>query len=502
MTLSEVQKDIITTKGNVVVRASAGTGKTLTLVEKIAKELDENHTHRSIAAITFTIKAAKEIKDRVSVDTTHQFIGTNNSFAIEEIIKPFMKDVFGDEYDLDLNTDYSIRVSDFKEGLKKIHTAQTLCTYQNNQNNFIFQLAYRIVTESVACKLYLQSKYFKLYIDEYQDCDRDMHKLFMFICNELSIETFIVGDEKQSIYQWRGAHPEAFISVCSNPNFGCKFLSDNFRSCKQIQNYSNLLCKETSHLYSKTETLDSIIWLNTGSVKWASDVLNLLDSSKGFALLRFRRADAENGSILFKQLGIDCEYIPPTPISDITTNAAWIYQAIAKFFILEKYSVYDLIDNMPSEGSTDKNNISKLKSFLKKIGTCIEHKNQDAFLVEMNNIADYLGYIFLTDHVNCLYQTITDTNFHSAFEPEKYKNVAITFHSSKGLEFDQVILFCEDYRLDNMSSIYNHYVSSTRAKFKLILVYLDERDDRIFADNLSQIFQKSNLTIPDLLEFK
>lgn len=58
------------------------------MVNKIAKEIDDNHRHKVVAAITFTIKAAQEIKDRLSVDIVQHFIGTNNSF-IEEVIKPF-----------------------------------------------------------------------------------------------------------------------------------------------------------------------------------------------------------------------------------------------------------------------------------------------------------------------------------------------------------------------------------------------------------------------------
>ena len=69
--------------------------------------LEHQHTHKSIAAITFTIKAATEIKERLTIDTSNHFIGTNNSFAIEEIIKPFMRDVYGREYKLDISTDYS-----------------------------------------------------------------------------------------------------------------------------------------------------------------------------------------------------------------------------------------------------------------------------------------------------------------------------------------------------------------------------------------------------------
>lgn len=122
MKLSPIQEKIINTSGNLIVRASAGTGKTHTMVNKIAKEINDNRTHKVVAAITFTIKAAQEIKDRLSVDITQHFIGTNNSFVIEEIIKPFMKDVYGSDYDIDMSTDYSreAKVETFQDAINKI----------------------------------------------------------------------------------------------------------------------------------------------------------------------------------------------------------------------------------------------------------------------------------------------------------------------------------------------------------------------------------------------
>ena len=190
MTLSPIQQQIVDTKGNLVVRASAGTGKTHTMVAKIAAEIESNRTHKVVAAITFTIKAAQEIKDRLSVDISRHFIGTNNSFAIEEIIKPFLKDVYGEEYAIDMSTDYAERVNTFQEGIDKIRCDGILCSYKDNKKNFIFDLAQKVVEQSRACRLYLQAKYFKIYIDEYQDCDQAMHNFFMYICDTLGIETF------------------------------------------------------------------------------------------------------------------------------------------------------------------------------------------------------------------------------------------------------------------------------------------------------------------------
>lgn len=500
MKLSPIQEDIIKTSGNLIVRASAGTGKTHTMVNKIAKEIEDNSTHKVMAAITFTIKAAQEIKDRLSIDVIRHFIGTNNSFAIEEIIKPFMKDAYGIGYDLDMSTDYSAKVATFQEGMVKIKTEGVLSSYQDNKKNFIFDLAQEIVEKSLACRLYLQAKYFKIYIDEYQDCDKSMHKFFMYLCEELKIETFVVGDEKQSIYIWRGAYPDAFKSIWSKQNFERRFMGDNFRSCRQIQNYSNLLCEETRNLYNPTESLDNIIWITPTSTDWSTEVIAQIDPNKKSALLRFSNDNARLGAKVLTMAGIDYKYIPQIPIADITTDTAWLYSAIAHYLIIEKYSVYDIVAEIPVEGNESRKTVAVIKKILNSIEQSLG--NELSFNIEVNKLAEYLGYETRDDHLNKLYRTISDETFHVAFEPDQYQHIAITFHSSKGLEFEQVIIFAEDYRLSDMASIYNHYVAVTRAKSKLVIVKLSNYNANCFQGNLAQIFSESEIDVDDVISFR
>lgn len=500
MKLSPIQEEIVNTPGNLIVQASAGTGKTHTMVSKIAKEIENNHTHKVIAAITFTIKAAQEIKDRLSVDVTRHFIGTNNSFAIDEVIKPFMKDVFGADFDLDMSTDYSAKVDSFQDGIEKIKNEGILSSYKNNKKNFIFDLAQVIVEKSLACRLYLQAKYIKIYIDEYQDCDKSMHKFFMYLCDELKIETFIVGDEKQSIYIWRGAYPEAFKSIVGKPNFKKIFMGDNFRSCQQIQNYSNLLCKETRHLYKPISDLNNIIWLTPNEENWASEVLSYIKPDFKTALLRFSNDNAKLGASQLSADGVEFIYIPQTPIADITTETAWLYSAIAKFLLIETYSVYDLISEIPVEGNESRKNVSTIKKLLKNIeNTKCDKRSFEGCVIKL---AEYIGYDTRTDHIQKLYKTISDISYRVAFEPDKYQHISITFHSSKGLEFEQVIVFAEDYKLSDMASVYNHYVAVTRGKTKLIIVNSSNYNAVCFKKNLESILSESHLKISDVVTTK
>lgn len=497
--LSPIQKEIVEQPGNLIVRASAGTGKTHTMVSKIVYDIEHQHTHKVVAAITFTIKAANEIKERLTIDTTSHFIGTNNSFAIEEIIKPFMKDVFGKAYKLDMSTDYSVKVNTFEEGLAKIKDEQVLCSFVNSKENFIFQLALDILKKSKACQLYLQAKFFKIYIDEYQDCDKDMHAFFMYICEILNINTFVVGDEKQSIYMWRGAYPKAFMDIWDRQDFSKKFMRDNFRSCQQIQNYSNLLCDETRDLYQPVEDLSSVIMICATSANWVSSIIPYLDPNKKCALLRYSRANAEAGTKDLAEGNMEFTYIPQTPIADITTETAWLYSAVAKFFILPKYSAYDFRDEIPNEVVGNRRILNYIKKTLSILDECIKQEDASGFEKQIILMANYLGYETKTDHCERLYRTICDKRYHPAFNIEGLKRVAITFHSSKGLEFEQVILFVSDYRLSSEQEIYNYYVAATRAKSKLIMVYIDnDWSANQFAKNIKRIFAESNLKMSDV----
>lgn len=497
--LSPIQKEIVELSGNLIVRASAGTGKTHTMVSKIEYDIAHCHTHKAVAAITFTIKAADEIKNRLTIDTSNHFVGTNNSFAIEEIIKPFMKDVFGKAYKLDMNTDYSVKAKSFGEGLSKIKDEQILCSYENCKENFIFQLALDILQKSEACQLYLKAKYFKIYVDEYQDCDKDMHALFMYICEILKIDTFIVGDEKQSIYMWRGAYPKAFMSIWEREDFSKKFMRDNFRSCQQIQNYSNLLCDETRDLYRAVDDFSSVIVICTTMSNWVSSVIQHLDSDKNCALLRYSKANAEAGAKALTDENVEFTYIPQTPISEITTNAAWLYNAIAKYFILPKYSAYDFRDEIPNEAVGNKRILNYIKKSLSLLDECIKQEDSVSFANQISLMADYFGYDTKIGHCQKVYETICDPKFHPAFNMEELKRIAITFHSSKGLEFEQIILFASDYRLASEEDIYNHYVAATRAKTKLILVYINnDWNAGLFAKNINKILGKAGIKMKNI----
>ena len=509
--LSPQQRTIVVdTRGNIVVSANAGTGKTRTMMAKIVYDLLQNKTHKTIAAITFTIRAAQEIRARLTIDSSQCFVGTNNSFAIEEVIKPFMKDVYGNDYDIDMDTDYSNsdrKLDELANGVQYLKDYHTIYSYHDNKKNFVFDLALAIVRSSAACRLYLQAKYFAIYIDEYQDCDTDMHDFFMYLSDVLRIRTFMVGDDKQSIYRWRGANPESFKSVFQKEGFTHKELTENHRSDKQIQDYSNLLFERTRRLITDPQNCGNILWVRATNEDWAGKITELLDVTQSSALLRHAKNNTRNGKQgasegagLLTSNGVKHIFIPPTPIDDITTNTAWLYTAVARFVLLDSYSSYDFINDIPTEN--DAYTVGKTQRMLNAIKQNIEDADATNFAPSVKALAVYLGYATTEQHIEKLYQTAIDKKYAVTLSLEKPLHCTLTLHSSKGLEFEQVILFIEDYAHSgnvNADHINNHYVACTRARTKLIIIDTDSQDAKAARAKTIEMLKATNIQASQLI---
>ena len=179
----QVRKDILAASGNIIVSASAGSGKTTIMVNKILKKMSEISDHKTVAAITFTVKATEEIKRKSKqIGGNNKFVVmTNDSFVEYEIIRPFLIDAFGEMYNNDFVISYedSVKSGSFDEGLNILEKSNKLGTYHNIKRNFKFELAKKVLEQSTAAQEYFKSKYTMIFLDEYQDSDTDMHNLFM-----------------------------------------------------------------------------------------------------------------------------------------------------------------------------------------------------------------------------------------------------------------------------------------------------------------------------------
>ena len=277
--------------GPMLVLAGAGSGKTRVLTTKVAYLLEEKDISPSnILAITFTNKAAKEMKERifsligrqgflVQISTFHSFglkllkenydlLGYDSNFTILDsddsltVIKKIMK-----ELDIDSNK-YNYRgirasISDnknemvsVKEYEKFVYTEYDEIVYKvyneyekslkrSNAIDFddLLLLPIKLFNEHPSILQKYQEQYKYVFIDEYQDTNKPQYLLSKMISAKYKNIT-VVGDNDQAIFTWRGADYKNILNFEKDyPDSKVVILDENYRSTKNILKAANNVIK-------------------------------------------------------------------------------------------------------------------------------------------------------------------------------------------------------------------------------------------------------------------
>ncbi|BBD89603.1 DNA helicase PcrA [Staphylococcus caprae] len=291
---TEQSEAVRTTEGPLLIMAGAGSGKTRVLTHRIAYLLDEKDVSPyNILAITFTNKAAKEMKQRVEqlvgeeaqviwMSTFHSMcvrilrrdadrIGIERNFTIIDPTdqKSVIKDVLKNE-----NIDskrfeprmFIGAISNLKNELKTpedaqkeandFHSQMVATVYKGYQRqlsrNEALDFDDLIMTtinlfERVPDALeYYQNKFQYIHVDEYQDTNKAQYTLVKLLASKFK-NLCVVGDSDQSIYGWRGADIQNILSFEEDyPEAKTIFLEQNYRSTKNILNAANEVIKNNS----------------------------------------------------------------------------------------------------------------------------------------------------------------------------------------------------------------------------------------------------------------
>ena len=291
--------------------AGAGTGKTRTLTHRIAYSiLNDKIEPFRVLAITFTNKAAKEMKDRVvdllSNEEMHFFTqplittfhGFCNRFLKQEILnleynynlnfsiideedkKNLLKNIFG-EYSLDKDKDLCLTISNYISHYKKLGLLpqdinfdttsfdHNLNTYVKNvyteyqkqlerqnlldfDDLIIYTMKVLLFKKEICLKW--QKRFSHIFVDEFQDTDPVQYDLIKLLLNTQKGEETkltVVGDPDQTIYTWRGADSN-IISKTLEKDFSTLetiILNENYRSTKEILDIANkLISHNSSHI--------------------------------------------------------------------------------------------------------------------------------------------------------------------------------------------------------------------------------------------------------------
>ena len=291
---------VVNTEGPCLVIAGAGSGKTKVLTHKIAYLIGEkNVLPWEIIAITFTNKAANEMKERIAnlvgetakdiwMGTFHSIcvrilrrfidrIGFDSSFIIFDtsdqrtLVKNCLKDLAIDDK---MFTDrsvlseisnaknemlepeqYTARANgDFrKEKIAKVYELYQKRLRENNAIDFddIINFTIDILTENPDVLEYYSDKFKYVLVDEYQDTNKSQFTLLTLIAARHGNIT-AVGDNDQGIYSFRGADISNILNFEKDfPGTKIIKLEQNYRSTKSILNAANAIIKNNSKKYEK-----------------------------------------------------------------------------------------------------------------------------------------------------------------------------------------------------------------------------------------------------------
>ena len=305
--------------GPSLVIAGAGSGKTRVLTYKIAYLLQQGVKPWSIMALTFTNKAAREMKERIGklvgqelaqhlyMGTFHsifsrilraeaQHIGFTNNFTIYDesdsrsLIKTIVKEMGLDEKVYKPASVHS-RISMAKNNLmsaesyvrdkesyqadqraKMPRVGDIFITYvqrcqQANAMDFddLLTLTFKLFQEHEDIRKKYADRFDFLLVDEYQDTNHAQMRIVMQLCKEKE-RVCAVGDDSQSIYSFRGANIDNILSFQSRFKEAKLFkLEQNYRSTQSIVEAANSLIKHNSNqipknVYSKNDKGESLIY--------------------------------------------------------------------------------------------------------------------------------------------------------------------------------------------------------------------------------------------------
>ena len=295
--LNELQREAVLHKdGPCLVIAGAGSGKTKVLTTRVANLIMEGVPSYQILAITFTNKAAKEMKERIlnMVSELDSFIGTFHSFGMRiirenvtllgmqrnftildtEDVTSLIRKILKDKgYDPKEVSPYFVRskisfiknemlsnaevekyfIDDLEKIAYEVYLEYNMRLKKNNSVDFddLLRLPVELFLHHPEVLEMYQNRYRYILIDEYQDTNEVQYKLVKLLASKRK-NLFVVGDPDQSIYQFRGANYKNILNFERDyPNTKVISLEDNYRSTKMILDAANSVIRNNKERKEK-----------------------------------------------------------------------------------------------------------------------------------------------------------------------------------------------------------------------------------------------------------
>lgn len=409
----EQQKAVSTTDTPLLVIAGAGSGKTRVITEKISHLISNGVEPKHITAVTFTNKAAREMRSRVEklcsakktkgiristfhslgldiIRKEHQALGFKKNISIldeQDKFKTLQDILENSQHKLDRGqiSPLSWQISEWKN--QAMLPAQAMSAAEDTQQQFAAALYEQYQQYNRVCnavdfddliltplllfkehpdvleKWQNSTRY--LLLDEYQDTNTTQYELFKHLVGSVGQFT-VVGDDDQSIYAWRGANPENLFTLKKDfPRLDIIKLEQNYRSSQRILKAANQLISNNPHLYEKN------LWSNIQG----SEKIIVLKCKNEFA--ESQQIAAEISRAKFKHRASNADF-------------AILYRSNHQARLLEK-SLRELSLPYAISGGTSFFSHTEIKDVLSYIKLLINPDDNSAFLRVINTPRREIG---------------------------------------------------------------------------------------------------------------
>lgn len=330
--------------GPMLVLAGAGSGKTRVLTNRIAYLIENGIEPSNILAITFTNKAAKEMKERVfkligseansiQISTFHSLglrllkenyskLGYKSNFVILDsddtltVVKKIMKEMnlnpkFYNARDIrnkissaknELMSPSEYAKLEFDQNIIRVFEKYNKKLIINNSVDFddLLLLPIKLFKEYPDTLKYYQDKYKYVLIDEYQDTNEAQYIFSKMLCNNHK-NIFVVGDNDQAIYAFRGANFKNILNF-EKDYADCRviLLEENYRSTQNILDAANSVIKHNKQRKDKNLWCNNDVGSKVKYVKTDSDKDECAYVAKKIRELRDNNVNYEDIAILYR----------------------------------------------------------------------------------------------------------------------------------------------------------------------------------------------------------
>ena len=480
---TDEQRDIIAEKGNVVVTARPGSGKTFTIVEKIYQISQDLYDYQGVIAISFTKKASRELEMRSKnrgVQRKSSFYGTIDKFYISQIIMPFSKHLTNKPIKLEVrdNVDDYPEYQDLLKIKETINQEIEMLLVAALSNGHIFlelcgETAWYILEHVKEAKEFLVARYTHIFIDEYQDCGYIQHKIFSSLV-EAGMKGIAVGDIDQAIYAFTNRYPKYLVSLLSNPEFVSFEITKNHRCHKSISDYSLRLLGKSVDFDDEMRVFciggEGNIAIKIGSLLEQIKKKYGVEDNNQVAIL------CRNNSTAIRvadDLGAPYKLFQDTELDKHNSYWARFFSDFLQSYFDEEIYAIDFVERYFDEDIDNK----KYQIGLRLVDLLFSLKSFELknYIKEIVSLAKMIYPEYeKSEVIKKLDEILNDNDKLSSYAPASKNEVNIlSLHKSKGLEYD-IVFHMDLYEFvmppykwtqeDYEQALNLHYVGITRAK--------------------------------------